>query len=135
MAADAGAPAGRSARPWFVGSLTRAHILRHIDVLAYPKSKVADQRAGLGPPEVSAQRAIMALAQHLCAQPAAGGDAEAITGSLTLIAAVQELAPHQQRPAFRCASRIGDGPIEPVDELTERRCSTAQDGPEDRVDR
>ena len=71
-----------------MASLTRAHILCHVDVLAYPESKAADQRAGLGPPEVSAPRAIMALALHLCAQPATGGDAEAI--SLTMPAAVQE---------------------------------------------
>ena len=98
------------------------------------KSKAADQRAGLGPPEVSTQSAIMAPAQNLCAQPATGGDAEAI--SLTLSAAVQEPAPHQERPAFRCANkiRVCDGLSEPVDELTERRCHTAQDGPEDSID-
>ena len=34
----------------------------------------------------------MALAEHLCAQPTAGGDAEAV--SLTLPAAVQQAASH-----------------------------------------
>ena len=97
----------------FLGALarlTRARILRHVDVLAYPNSKVADQQARLGPPEVSAQLAIVALAQPLCTQPAAGGDAEAI--SLTLSTAVQGHTPHQKRPAFRCrgASRIRMGP-------------------------
>ena len=55
--------------------------------------KAADQRAGLGPPELapkcheSAQRAIMALAQHLCAQPAIGRDADTISLTVTVTVA------------------------------------------------
>ena len=56
-----------------LASLTRSHVLRHVDVLAHPKGEAADQRPRLDPPEVSAQRAMVELAQHLCTQPAAGG--------------------------------------------------------------
>ena len=65
--------------------------------------------------EVSAQQAIMALAQHQCMLPAASGDTKKI--SLTLSAAAQDPTKHQEYPACRCAGRMGElkGLTEPID--------------------
>jgi len=99
--------------------LARSHVLGDINVLAHPKGEAAHQRPRLGPPEVSPERAIVALAKNLRAQPAAGGDAEAVR--LTLPAAVQEAATHQECPALRSAGGLDDGGTNPVHELAERR--------------
>ena len=58
------------------------------------------------------ERAIMAVAEHLRAQPAAGGDAEAVRS--TLSSAVEEAATHQKRPALRGVRGVGDGGAAPV---------------------
>ena len=49
----------------------------------------------------------MAVAEHLRAQPAAGGDAEAVRSALSV--AEEEATTHQKRPALRCACVVGDG--------------------------
>ena len=112
--------------------LARAHVLGDIDVLTHPESEAAYQRPRLGPPEVSPERAVVALAEHLCAQPSAGGDAEAVR--LTLPAAVQQAATHQERPALRCAGGSNDGRAKSIHEPAERRRRAAHDGPENLVD-
>ncbi len=67
--------------------LARSHVLGDIDVLTHPKGEATHQRPSLGAPEVSPERAVVALAEFLRAQPAAGGDAEAVRR--TLLAAVE----------------------------------------------
>ena len=78
------------------------------------------------------ERAIMAVAEHLCAQPAAGGGAEAIRS--TLSAAIEEAATHQKRPALRCVCRVGDGRAAPIDEPAQRGRSAAKEWPEDWIE-
>ena len=58
------------------------------------------------------ERAIMAVAEHLRAQPVAGGDAEAVRSALA--SAVEEVATHQKRPALRGVRGVGDGGAAPV---------------------
>ena len=79
--------------------LARPHVLGNLDVLAHPKGEAPYQRSCFGAPEVSPERAVVALAEHLRPQPATGGDAESV--SLALPAAVQQAAAHQERPALR----------------------------------
>ena len=78
------------------------------------------------PPE----RAVMA--EHLCAQPAAGGDAGAVRSALS--AAVVEAATHQKRPALRCVCWVGDGGATPSDEPAQRGRRAAKEWPEDRIE-
>ena len=59
------------------------------------------------------------MAKHLRAQPAAGGNAEAVR--LALPTTIQEAATHQKRPAFGRAGGAPDGRAEPVDERANRR--------------
>ena len=111
--------------------LARAHVLCDIKVLTYPEGKATNQRPRLGPPEVSTEWAVVALAEHLRPEPTAGGDAEAVC--LTLPAAVQETTTHQKGTTF---GRVGGGPdgsTVPVDKLAERRRRAPHDGPEERV--
>ena len=70
-----------------LASLARAHVLCDVDVLADPEGEAPYQRPRLGAPEVSSERAVVTLAEHLRAQSAAGGDTKAV--SLALSAAVQ----------------------------------------------
>jgi hypothetical protein len=60
----------------------RAHVvqdvLSHVDVLPHPEGQAPNQRAHLGQAEVSAEWAVMALAQHLRTQPATRWDAEPV---------------------------------------------------------
>ena len=58
--------------------LARAHVLCDINVLAHPKGEAAHQGPCLGPSEVPPEQAVVALAEHLCAQPTTGWDAEAV---------------------------------------------------------
>ena len=113
--------------------LTRAHVLGDVDVLTHPEGEAPHQGPRLSPSEVPPQRRIVALAKHLRAQPAAGGDAQAVRR--TLPAAIEETTTDQKRPAFRRASGAVDGGAAPVDELAKRSGSAAHDGPEERVDR
>ena len=83
--------------------LARAHILGYVSVLTHPESEAADQGPRLGASETASRQAVMALAKHLRARAAAGGDAEA--ARLTLSATIQESATYQGRPAIRCAGR------------------------------
>ena len=53
--------------------LARADVLGDVDVLAHPEGEALRQRPRLGSPEIFLQRAIVAVAKYLCAQPAAGG--------------------------------------------------------------
>ena len=69
--------------------LARAHVLGDVDVLAHPEGEAPHQRPRLGAPKMPSERAVMAVAEHLRAQPA-GGDAEAIRSALS--AAVEEAA-------------------------------------------
>jgi hypothetical protein len=62
--------------------LARSHVLGHVDVLTDPKGEATHRRPHLGAPEVSPERAVVALAENLRAQPAAGGDAEAVHRTL-----------------------------------------------------
>jgi hypothetical protein len=62
--------------------LARSHVLGDIHVLTHPKGEATDQRPCLGAPEVTPERAVVALAEYLRAQPAAGGDAEAVCSTL-----------------------------------------------------
>ena len=117
---------------WLLARLARAHVLGDIDVLTHPESEAAHQRPRLGPPEVSPERAVVALAEHLCAQPTAGRDAEAVR--LTLPAAVQQAAAYQERPTLRSADGLDEGYAKPVHELAERCRRAAHDGPKNRVD-
>ena len=68
-----------------LGALARlatSHVLGDIDVLTHPKGEATHQRPRLGAPEVSPERAVVALAENLRAQPTAGGDAEAVRRTL-----------------------------------------------------
>ena len=58
--------------------LERAHVLGDLDVLAHPEGEARHQGPRLGSPEVPIERAVVALAEHLRAEPAAGEDAEAM---------------------------------------------------------
>ena len=109
--------------------LARAYVLGDVDVLAHPEGKASYQRARLGAPEVTAKRAVVALAEHLCLQPAASGNTESV--GLALPAAVQETTSHQERPALRSP---GDhrGPVA-VHQLAQCCCRPAHDGSEERV--
>jgi hypothetical protein len=60
----------------------RAHVLRDLKVLTDPEGKATNQRPRLGPPEVSAEWAVVALAEHLLPEPTAGGDTEAVCRAL-----------------------------------------------------
>ena len=83
------------------------------------------------PPE----RAMMAVAEHLCAQPAAGGDAEAIRSALS--AAEDEAKRTRNVPPgtrFWCTCGVVDGGSVPIDEPAQRGPSAAKDWPEDRVE-
>ncbi len=73
--------------------LARAHVLRHVDILA----QASHQRPRIGLAEVSAERPIVTLAKHLRAQPAARWDAQPVHG--TLPPPVQQAASHHERSA------------------------------------
>jgi hypothetical protein len=87
--------------------LARPHVLGDLDVLAHPKGEVAYQRSYFGAPEVSPERAVVALVEHLRQQSATGGDAESV--SLALPAALQQAAAHQERPALLSVGGGGEG--------------------------
>ena len=72
------------------------------------------------------------VAEHLCAQPAAGGGAGAVLSALS--AAVEEAATHQKRPALPCVCGVGDGGAAPIDEPAQRGRRAAKDWPEDRIE-
>ncbi len=72
--------------------LARAHVLGYVDVLTHPEGEATHQRPCLGQPKVSPELAVVALAENLRAQSAAGRDAEAVL--LTLPASIQETAVH-----------------------------------------
>jgi hypothetical protein len=59
-------------------SLARTHVHGDVDVLAHPEGEATHQRPRLSAAEVSPGRAIVALAEHLRAQPAAGGNADRV---------------------------------------------------------
>ena len=86
--AAAGGGATRAAMLSFgaLARLARAHVLGDVDVLAHPEREASHQRPRLGPPEVSPEGPVVALAKNLRAQSAAGRDAEAVR--LTLPAAI-----------------------------------------------
>jgi hypothetical protein len=75
--------------------LARRHVLGDLDVLAHPKGEAPYQRSCFGAFEVSPERAVVALAEHLRPQPATGGDAESV--SLALPAAGRALPPPGRR--------------------------------------
>ena len=111
--------------------LTRAHVLGDIKVLTNPEGKATNQRPRLGPPEVPAEWAVVALAEHLRPEPTACGNAEAVR--LALPAAVQETATHQKGTTFGRVSSGHDGRTVPVNRLAEG-CRRAQhDGSEERI--
>ncbi len=53
--------------------LAQAHVFGDINVLPHPKGEAAHQLPRLGPPEVSPERPVVALLEHLCAQPPPAG--------------------------------------------------------------
>ena len=112
--------------------LERAHVLGDVDVLSNPQGEVPHQRPRLSPPEVPLDWAVMAVAGHMGAQPAAGGDAEAVRSAL--FAAVEEATPHKKRPALRCACGAGDKRAVAIDGPALRGRRAAKDRPEDRVE-
>ena len=59
--------------------LARAH---DVEMLAHTEGKAPHQRPRLGAPKMPAERAVVVVAEHLCAQPAACGDAEAVRSAL-----------------------------------------------------
>jgi hypothetical protein len=67
--------------------LARAYVLCHVAILPYPEGKATHQRPSLGPPEVSAKRPIVALAENLRPQVATRRDAQPVCRALA--AAVQ----------------------------------------------
>ena len=73
-----------------LAGLARAHVLGDVDVLARPEGEAPHQRPRLGPPEVSPERAVAALAESLRVQSAAGEDAEPVRRALA--AAIEEAA-------------------------------------------
>ena len=77
-----------------LAGLAQAHVLGDKDVLAHPRPRL--------------------VAAHLRAQPVAGGDAEAV--SSTLSSAVKEATIHQKHPALWRACRVGDRRAVPIDE-------------------
>jgi hypothetical protein len=84
---------------------------------------------------MTSQRAVVALAKHLCAQAAACGDAEAVR--LTLSATIQESKTYQEHPALpsRRSGRVDDGVAKPIEELAECCCLAPDEGLEVRVGR
>jgi hypothetical protein len=112
--------------------LARPHALGDLDVLAHPKGEAPYQRSCFGAPEVSPERSVVALAEHLRPQPATGGGAESV--SLALPAAVQQAAAHQERPALRSVGGGGEGCAAPIHERAKRCRRAAHDGPKNRVD-
>ena len=56
---------------------------RDVAILAHLQGGAPNQRPRLGAPKVSLGRAVMADAEHPRAQPAAGGDAEAVRTALS----------------------------------------------------
>jgi hypothetical protein len=92
--------ANRSAvlRLGLLARLARAHVLRHVDILAHTQGQASHQRPRLGPAKVSAKLPIVALAKHLRAQlPAARWDAQPVHSSLAPL--VQQAALHYKRSA------------------------------------
>ena len=81
-----------------LAGLAQAHVLGDKDVLAHPRPRL--------------------VAAHLRAQPVAGGDAEAV--SSTLSSAVKEATIHQKHPALWHACRVGDRRAVPIDEPAQR---------------
>jgi hypothetical protein len=78
--------------------LARAHVLRHVDILAHTQGQASHQRPRLGPAKVSAKLPIVALAKHLRAQlSAARWDAQPVHSSLAPL--VQQAALHHKRSA------------------------------------
>ena len=75
--------------------------------------------------------AVVALAEQLRAQPAAGGDAEPVC--LALAAAIEKAATYQKRPIPRRVRAINEGRSVPGDERTQGRRRAAHDRPEERV--
>ncbi len=111
-----------------------AHVLGDVDVLAYLEGETLHQRPRLGTAEFPPEQPAMALAtrKYLRAQPASGGDAEAVRRALAT--AVQQPAVHQERPTLRRLSGPDDGRAKLVNELAERRRGAVYDGPEDHVE-
>ncbi len=71
-----------------LAGLARAHVLGNVDVLPHPEGQAPHQRPRLGAPEVSPERAIVALAKHLSTQPSACRNIEAVR--LALPATIQK---------------------------------------------
>ena len=69
----------------------------------------------------------MALAKHLRAQPAAGGDAE----PLRLALPWRKTTTYQKRPTPRRVREINEGRSQPVDERTQGRHRAVHDLPEE----
>ena len=95
-------------------------------ILAHPEGKAPHQQPRLGAPKM---RAVMAVAEHLCAQPAAGGDAEAVRSARS--ATLEEAVTHQKRSALRHACGVGDGGAVQINEPAQRGRRAATDWPEE----
>ena len=70
--AGCGSPPGCSGQPG-TSRERRTHVLGDGDVLANPQGEAPHQRPRLGLPEMSPERLVVALAEHLRVQPAASG--------------------------------------------------------------
>ena len=62
--------------------LARAHVLGDVDVLPNPEGQAANQRPRLGTSEVTPERTVVALAQHLRPQTPPAGNAQPIGHAL-----------------------------------------------------
>ena len=109
--------------------LARAHVVSDVDVRVHPEGEAPHQRPRLGAPKVPPERAVIAVAEHLCAQPAAGGDAEAVRSARS--ATLEEAVTHQKRSALRHACGVGDGGAVQINEPAQRGRRAATDWPEE----
>ena len=117
--------------------LARVHILSDVIILAHAEGQAQHQRPRLGAPKMPPERAVMAVAEHLCPPPAAG-TARRLRGCRgvhsALSAAVKEAATHQKLPSLRGVCGVGDWGATPIDEPAQRCSSAANDWPQDQID-
>ena len=101
--------------------LARAHVLSEWQSWPTQKARRSTSDHVLARPK----RAVMAVEEHLCAQPAAGGYAEVVRSARS--AAVEEATKHQKRPAPLYACRVSDGGTVPIDEPAQRGIRAVKD--------
>jgi hypothetical protein len=113
--------------------LARANILGDIDVLPNPEGQPANQRPRLGAPKVTPERYVVAFTQNLCPQTPTGGNAPPVGRALA--PAVQQAAPHQERPACGSSRWADNGDAMPVHWIANRCSSPAYDRSKEHIHR